>query len=213
MGKGGNDMKIELEQLKSLIDGGDKVAVETYIKQNIEKTDMDALVSINTDVRSYLDSAKDTHHTTALETWKGKNLQPLIDAAVKDATKDSELTDDQKRIAALEQQVADSQAKEARALLRAELTPVATEAKIPVEVLDLIVKVGGEDAKTTFEAIKTAQETTLKAVVDNAFAGGGRNPGGAGGQGGVEEGSFGASLAKSNATTQASIDAQANYFG
>lgn len=203
-------MKLDLEQLKTLIDGGDKVAVETYVKTAIEKTDMDALVSINSDVRSYVDSAKDKHHETALQTYKEKEVPKLIDAAVKEATKGAELTDDQKRIAALEQQVAESQAKEAQALLRAELTPLATEAKIPTKVLDLIVQ-AGDDAKDLFEAVKAEQESTLKALVDDTFKGAGRQPGADGGGGGTT-GSFGEELAKTTNAQQASIEAQSHYF-
>lgn len=204
-------MKLDLEQLKTLIDGGDKVAVETYVKTAIEKADMDALVSINSDVRSYVDSAKDKHHETALQTYKEKEVPKLIDAAVKEVTKGTELTDEQKRIAALEQQVAESQAKEAQALLRAELTPLATEAKIPSKVLDLIVQNGGDDAKTLFEAVKAEQESTLKALVDDTFKGAGRQPGADGGGGGAT-GSFGEELAKSTNAQQASIEAQSHYF-
>ena len=65
-------MKYELEQLKSLVEKGDKAELEAYILKGLEKSDLPSVLTTNTEVKSYFDSEKDKHHRTALETWKSK---------------------------------------------------------------------------------------------------------------------------------------------
>lgn len=202
-------MKLQLSQLQTLVEGGDLTAIESYVKSAIEKSDMQSVYETNSDVKSFIDSAKDTHHTTALETWKSKNLQGLIDEAVKVAN--PEMTEEQKRIADLEKRLAQSDAQTAQAQLLAELSPLAVEAKIPTKVLELIVKNGGDDAKTLFEAVKEEHTNALKTAVDAAFATNGRNPGGGGENPNGKDVSFAEELAANNQNSQA-VQAQDHYF-
>lgn len=203
-------MKLELTKMQELVEGGDLSAIESYVKTAIEKSDMQSVYETNAEVKSFIDSAKDTHHAAALETWKSKNLQTLIDDAVKAAH--PELTDEQKRIAELEKRVAQADAEKTQAQLLAELSPLATEAKIPAKVLELIVKTGGDDAKTLFEAVKEEHTTAIKTAVDAAFVANGRDPGGNGGASGKET-NFAKELAKTSEDTQKAVDAQSHYFG
>ena len=76
-------MKITLEQIRTLVEGGDQAALESYIKSGLEKSDIPSVLETNKEIKSYFDAEKDTHHNKALETWKSNHLQALIDEEVK----------------------------------------------------------------------------------------------------------------------------------
>ena len=65
-------MKIEIEQLKTLAENGDKAALESYILSSIEKSDVETVTATNAEVKSYFDSEKDKHTTAALNTWNAR---------------------------------------------------------------------------------------------------------------------------------------------
>lgn len=207
-------MNLDLDQLKQLIESGDKTAIEEYIKKDaLEKSDMKSVLELNKQVKSFVDSAADTHHAKALQTWKENNLQGLIDTAVEDSKADDEKqTPDQKRIAALEQKLADAEAKALQDKLMAEYTKQAAKDGVPIELLNLVVKGSEEDTKAAYEALTNTYTESVSAAVEAQFKNGGRNPetGGAG-TGGKDANNFGAQLAKN--APKLPENAEAHYFG
>lgn len=138
-------MKINMEQLKALVEAGDTSAIETHILNEalektdvygvLEKGDIVAAAEANKDVLSDLDSIKDTHHQTALGTFKKKELPKLIDAAKEEVRKElnPDETPEQAKIRELEERLNKEQEKNVRAKVRSELLTLATGEEIGLD--------------------------------------------------------------------------------
>lgn len=179
-------MIIDLDQLKTLVEAGDKTALETHIYKALEKGDVSKALATNAAVKSDLDSEKDKHHNTALETWKSNNLQGLIDDAVKQANPTE--TPEQKRIRELEEKIANGEKSAQRAQLKSKALEFATENGLPSKFASkYIERFLGEDENTTtatLSELKADLESVIQEGVDSKFKGNGRTPppGGSGNQ-------------------------------
>ncbi|OMC83354.1 DUF4355 domain-containing protein [Viridibacillus sp. FSL H8-0123] len=202
-------MNIDLEQVKQLAESGDKTAFESYIHKALEKNDVTLVLSTNAEVKSVFDSEKDKHHSTALETWKMNNLQKLIDDKV--AELNPKLTEEQKRIAALEKDLADTKAAAEREKLMTEFTKEAATKGLPVDVLPFLLGTDESSTRERFTTFETAYSTALQKAVDEKFKAGGREVTGAN-SGGTEEGAFGKQLATQNKSNEHLTTARESYF-
>jgi hypothetical protein len=174
-GKGGNDMNIDFEQLKTLVEAGDKSAFTQHIYNVLEKGDILTAATTNTTVKSELDSEKDKHYNTALETWKTNNLSKIIDEEV--SKRNPTETPEQKMIADLQKKFEESENGRKREALMNVALGVATDKGLPKGILDKLL---GDDETATLaniEAFATEYNTTVQAAVDAKFKTGGREPG------------------------------------
>lgn len=207
-------MNISLEQLRTLVEGGDQAALESYIKSGLEKSDMPSVLETNKDIKSYFDAEKDTHHSKALETWKSNHLQGLIDEAVKAAN--PEETPEQKRIRELEEKIANSEKAAALSKLKESALKYATAQGFNAEFASKYVErfLGDDETSTQTtlddfkkdldDLIQTQVKETLKKDSTRHVGGG---TGGAG-----TETSYGAKLAGQTNATQTAVEAQQHYF-
>lgn len=166
-------MKLDLEQLKTLIESGDKTTLESYIFKSFEKEDVALVQAVNADVRSVIDAEKDKHHNKALETWKSNNLEMLIEAEVKKRNPDK--TPEQIELEKLRKEIEDERNARNREKLMNEAIKQATEKGLPVDVLDFFI---GDDEDTTMLNLSKLEEAFNKAVlsqVDNKFKDNGRS--------------------------------------
>ncbi len=166
-------MKLDLEQLKTLIESGDKTTLESYIYKALEKEDVALVQAVNADVRSVIDAEKDKHHNKALETWKSNNLEMLIEAEVKKRNPDK--TPEQIELEKLRKEIEDERNARNREKLMNEAIKQATEKGLPVDVLDFFI---GDDEDTTMSNLSKLEEAFNKAVlsqVDNKFKDNGRS--------------------------------------
>lgn len=177
-GKGGNIMIIDLDQLRTLVEAGDKTALETHIYKALEKGDVSKALTANAAVKSDLDSEKDKHHNTALETWKTNNLQGLIDDAVKVANPTE--TPEQKRIRELEEKIANGEKSAQRAQLKSKALEFATENGLPPKFASKYIErfLGDDETTTTatLSELKTDLESVIQEGVDSKFKDNGRTP-------------------------------------
>lgn len=206
-------MKIEIEALKTLVEAGDKSAIEKHIFVSLEKGDILTAATTNTVVKSDLDSAKDTYHATALETWKKNKLPGLIDEAVKAANPDE--TPEQKQIRELQERL-DAKDKEAQtsALKAKALEHVA--GKLPVEFASKYIDkfLGDDEASTTasLDELKKDLDVIVQAQVEEKLKGSARGGAGGGyGGAGKDELSLGKRLAQEN-TNKTAEEQQAQFF-
>lgn len=166
-------MKLDLEQLKNLVESGDKTTLESYIYKSLEKEDVALVQSINSDVRSVIDAEKDKHHNKALETWKSNNLEILIESEVKKRNPDK--TPEQIELEKLRKEIEDERHARNHEKLMNEAIKQATEKALPVDVLDFFI---GSDEATTMTNLSKLEEAFSKAVlsqVDSKFKDNGRN--------------------------------------
>ncbi|WP_397537867.1 DUF4355 domain-containing protein [Rummeliibacillus pycnus] len=176
-------MKYDLDQLKALVEGGDKATLDTYLYKAIEKEDVALVQKVNADVRSAIDSEKDVHSNKSLETWKANNLESLVDDEVK--KRNPEKTPAEIELEKLKKQFEESEKAREREKLMNNAIKLANDKGLPVDVLDFFI---ADNEENTTANLTKFEETFNKAVqtqVESKFKDGGRipepsNPGGGG---------------------------------
>ncbi|WP_084245222.1 capsid assembly scaffolding protein Gp46 family protein [Planomicrobium okeanokoites] len=172
-------MKINMDKLKELVEAGDNSALEKHVYESLERGDLSAAAAANKDVLSDLDSAKDTHHKTALDTWKTKNLTALVDEEVKKRNPPEE-TPEQKRIRELEEKIENGEKATQRAELKNKAMAYATEHKLPSQFASKYIErfLGDDESATTatLAELKTDLDGLILEAVNQKFKDGGRDP-------------------------------------
>ncbi|WP_162920112.1 DUF4355 domain-containing protein [Paenisporosarcina cavernae] len=170
-------MKYELDQLKTLVEKGDKAALDTYLLKGIEKSDMPSVLTTNAEVKSYIDSEKDKHHSTALETWKSNNLESLVEAEVR--KRNPEETPEQKRIRELEEKIANGEKATKHAELKSKAMQYATDNNLPAKFASKYIDkfLGDDESATTatLGELKEDLDNLVREAVDKKFKENGRN--------------------------------------
>jgi len=167
-------MKYDLEQLKSLIESGDKATLDTYLYKAIEKEDVALVQKVNAAVKSAIDSEKDTHSNKSLETWKTNNLEALVDEEVK--KRNPEKTPEQLELEKLRKEIDDERNARNREALVNKALKVAKEKNLPDDIIDFFI---ADNEENTTANLSKFEETFNKAVqnqVELKFKDGGRNP-------------------------------------
>lgn len=169
-------MKINVEQLKTLVEAGDVSAIETHILNEaleksdiysaLEKGDVVAAAEANKDVLSELDSLKDTHHQKALEKFKKNDVPKLIKDAEDAVRKElaPEETPEQKRIRELEEAFKAEKQKSAHAQIRSKLVELASSEGIELDAA-FVNKHIDRFIPSTFE-VDEHGEIVVQAVID-----------------------------------------------
>ncbi|MCJ0932931.1 DUF4355 domain-containing protein [Virgibacillus halodenitrificans] len=179
--------------------------IKAWLEENKEEKEVEAYLGelrqpTREDVEGFLDSDEgkkllqprlDQNFTKGLNTWKEKNLQKLIDDAVKEANPDE--TPEQKRIRELEEKIQQTEKESQREKLMNKAVKQASEKGLPTDIVSFFI---GEDEESTMNNLGTFEEKYNAAItkaVDEKFKAGGRK---------VDDGdgandSAGASFAKS----------------
>lgn len=173
-------MKIEIEQLKSLVENGDKAALESYILSGIEKSDVETVSKTNDEVKRYFDSEKDKHFGTALETWKSNNLTKIIDEEVnkRNPTKSAAEIEVEK----LRKEIEDERKGRNREALKNKAFAAATTKKLPTDILDFFIADDEDATNENLNKLEAAFQSAVQSAVDGKFKENGRDvhSGGAG---------------------------------
>ncbi|KAA0956638.1 DUF4355 domain-containing protein [Planococcus sp. ANT_H30] len=184
-------MKINLEQFKTLVEAGDNSALEKHIHDSLERGDLVAAATTNKDVLSELDSLKDTHHKTALETWKTNQLPGLIEAKVREANpakSPAEIA-----LEDLQKKFDDSEKARTRETLKNKALSIAAEKKLPTDLLDFFIADDEDSTNENLGKLEAAYNKAVQAAVEDTFKANGRDPKG----GTPSDTSVGATFAKS----------------
>lgn len=205
-------MQVNFETLKTLVEAGDKSAFEKHIFESLEKGDVVVAASNNALVKSELDSEKDKHHNTALETWKTNQLPTLIDEEV--SKRNPQETPEQKRIRELEEKLANQEKENARKTLRENAVKYATgnghDVTFATKWIDKLLGDDETATNATLDDFKTDFDALVQAQVEDKLKGANRNPGG--GSGGGTDLSTGARVAQQNQNKNAE-EQQKKFFG
>lgn len=178
-------MKINIEQLKALVEAGDTSAIETHILNEaleksdvygvLEKGDIVAAAEINEAVKSELDSEKDKHHTKAFKKFETEKLPNLLNAAKENVRKEfnKDETPEQKEIRELKEAFTKEKEKNVRAEVRSKLLTLATGEEIGLDAafiskhIDKFVPKSiqaNENGEYDVESIVTAAKDELKGL-------------------------------------------------
>lgn len=167
-------MKYEIEELKELIESGDKASIDTYLYKAIEKEDVALVQKINADVRSAIDSEKDTHANKHLETWKANHLDTLVEEEVK--KRNPEKTPEQIEIEKLRAEIAAERKEREREALKTSALETLTKESLPTDLLEKLI---GDDADTTtsnVELFKSVVEKVKQSTLDSVYGENGGTP-------------------------------------
>lgn len=151
-----------LELVKDMDDNTDvdEVVSKSYLTLDNFKSKLD-----ESEFKSFMDSEKDKHSSkaiaTALENFKTKDMQKLIDAEVLKRTGDNE-TLEQKQIHELQQQFEALQKEKTHAEMVSKYKDVLNEKKIPSQLVDFLL---ADDEDITNANIDLF-ENSMKAFVD-----------------------------------------------
>lgn len=176
-------MKIEIEQLKTLAENGDKAALESYILSSIEKSDVETVTATNAEVKSYFDSEKDKHTTAALNTWKTNNLDKIVNEELSKRNPGKSPLEIQ--IEELQKKYDDSERANKREKLMNQAIKQATDKGLPVDLLDFFVSDDEESTNANISKLEEAYTRAVQSAVDGKFKDNGRdvNAGGTGSAG------------------------------
>lgn len=157
---------LKSELLDLLKDIQDDTDIDEIVSQNYLNLDNFKKKLEEAEFKSFMDSEKDKHSTkaiaTALDNFKKKDMQKLIDAEVLKRTGDNE-TPEQKKIRELEEQFANLQKEKAKSEMISKYKDVLTEKHIPTNLIDFLL---GEDDDLTNANIDLF-ENSMKEYIDN----------------------------------------------
>lgn len=179
-------MKIDFEQLKTLVESGDKTTLEAHIYKALEKEDVALVQSVNADVRSVIDAEKDKHHSKALDTWKTNNLDTLVDAEV--AKRNPAKSPVEIQLEALQKKYDDSEKAGKREKLMNKAIVQANEKGLPVDLLDYFVSDDEEVTTANLAKLEEVYAKSVQASVEGKFKENGReiDKGGSGTTGSIK---------------------------
>lgn len=203
-------MKVNFEELKTLIEAGDEKAFTQHIFNALEKGDLSAAVTTNAEIKSDFDSEKDKHYNTALETWKTNNLDNLVEEELKKHNPDKSPAE--LELEKLRKQFEDSENARNREALKNKALEVASEKGLPKGVLDFFIADNEENTLANLSTLEQEVQAAIQAGVDAKFKQGGREISGSG-SGAASTGEYGKELAESAVKGNEGLeDARKSYF-
>ncbi len=185
--------KSELTKLIEMLKDDDDID-ETISKSELGKAlansglTLDAFKSKlenDSNFKSFMDSEKDKHYTKALETWKANNLQKEIDTEIKKRYPDEDPKD--KALADMKAQLEQMQKDTARKELTNKALKIATEKKLPSELVDYFVGADEDTTNKNLETLAKVFSTHDEAIKTEILKNGTYKPGGQGGTEPTEE--------------------------
>lgn len=154
--------------------------VKEYLTQNVENEEVKAYLNsfkveptlevfkekIKTDkeFKAFLDSEKDRHSSKSLETWKTNNLNTLIDDEVKKRFPEQDKKDIE--IANLKAQFEQMQKESLRKDLTNKAIKLATDKKLPIELVDYLIGQDEESTIANIEKLESVFSSSVETLVE-----------------------------------------------
>jgi len=128
--------------------------------------------------KKWLQSVVDSKVTQGIKTWQDNNLAKLLaDHAEKEISKRYPAeTDEQKRLKALEQELASEKAARIREALRNKALSEANTKGLPTDLVDHFVGTDEETTLANLAKLEATWKAQLERTVEERFKAGGRTP-------------------------------------
>lgn len=124
--------------------------------------------------KSFIDSMKDTHFNTALETWKSNNLQKLIDAEL--IKKDPKLTPEQLKIEELTKKFEDAEKQRRISEQKSRLKDEMRDQNVDPRIIDLLINNDEDVTKANLQLYVEANKNYIQKEVENRLKDGQYTP-------------------------------------
>lgn len=163
-----------LEEVKQFIqDNMDVPEVKAYVLGFVTPDRVKDFLDSD-DGKKFLQPRLDQYFAKGLETWKNNNLEKLV--ADKIQEKYPAETEQEKRIKALEQKLAQEENARKRQEMEKKAIRLLTENKYPVDLVDFIHASDDNELEAKFQSLKATLEGWAKEVVDGKYKEAGRSP-------------------------------------
>ncbi|WP_425203988.1 DUF4355 domain-containing protein [Priestia megaterium] len=183
---------MNLEEIKSFIDENKeqedvKVFLQGYQSQpSVEELQKFALE--HEEGKKWFDSQRDKHFSKGLETWKTNNLESIIAEELKKRNPDK--TPEQLEIEKLKAQFAELENAKTRETLKNKALTVATEKKLPTNILDFFIGQDEDSTVSNLTAFEEAMQAYVTAQVEERLKGSYTPPSGGDGDKGITKEKF-----------------------
>ena len=124
--------------------------------------------------KSFIDSLKDTHFNTAMETWKTNNLQKLIDAEL--IKKNPSLTPEQLQIQELTKQFETEKSQRQLSEQKSKLKDELRDQNIDPRIVDLLINSDETVTKANIQLYLDANKNYVQKEVENRLKAGQYTP-------------------------------------
>jgi hypothetical protein len=174
-------MELNLEQVKQFLESQKETDdVKAYLQgfKQFSVDEVSKFVNESQDAKKWFDSERDKHFSKGLDTWKTNNLEKLITEEVKKRNPDK--TPEQLEIEKLRADFEAAQRQLALKGVKEKATTLATEKKIPLELLDYFVTDDEEKTNTNLSTFESIMEKYITAKVEERLKGTYQPPGGGG---------------------------------
>ena len=163
-----------LEEVMQFIKDNEKdEKVQAYVKGFVTLDRVQAFLETDEGKR-LMQPRLDSYFAKGLETWKTNNLQKLVDEKVLEMYPAE--TEQEKRIKALEQKLAQEENARKRQEMEKKAIRLLTENKYPVDLVDFIHASDDNELEAKFQSLKATLEGWAKEVVDGKYKEAGRSP-------------------------------------
>ena len=163
-----------LEEVMQFIKDNEKdEKVQAYVKGFVTLDRVQAFLETDEGKR-LMQPRLDSYFAKGLETWKTNNLQKLVDEKVLEMYPAE--TEQEKRIKALEQKLAQEENARKRQEMEKKAIRLLTENKYPVDLVDFIHASDDNELEAKFQSLKATLEGWAKEVVDGKYREAGRSP-------------------------------------
>ncbi|WP_026887716.1 DUF4355 domain-containing protein [Clostridium beijerinckii] len=175
-----NEINELLKDLAEDADIDDVVKGNETLSKLFEKDltidDVKNFLDSNEDGKKYLQQYGDTRVTDGIKSWQKNNLQKLIDDAV--SKTNPQETPEQKMIRELQEKFEQSEKQRTQETLRNKALKVATEKKLPGDLIDYLI---GQDEETTLKNLDNFNDIyskTISQAIEEKLKGGYKPPSG-----------------------------------
>ncbi len=173
---------MKLSDIIAKIQKGEALTAEeiTFL-QNIKPLDHDSVkeyLEKDETGKKLLTSLTDSAVTKGINTFKDKTLPGLIDEEVK--KKNPELTEDQKKIQQLANDLESMKSEANKAKLKNSAITLGTGKKIPIKLIDFLIGSDEDSTNANIELFATEYTNSIASAVQEQFKTNGRKPDGGG---------------------------------
>lgn len=168
-------MAIEnLEEIKSYIESNkDNEEIKNYIGGFITSDRVENFLN-SENGKKILQPKLDSYHSKSLESWKTNNIQKLVDEEVKKRFPEADPKDS--KIKELELKFENMQKEAQRKELTNKALKVATEKKLPTDLIDFFISDNEENTLKNLEKLESIFATHVNAIAEERLKGGYKPP-------------------------------------
>lgn len=163
----------EESEIDSLLENVDLFKLKD--KKELTLDDFKALILNDTNFKSFMDSEKNKYHREALENFKKKDMQTLINAEVLKRTSTNE-TEEQKAIRELNEKLDRLEKEKRHTEMISKYKNILVEKKIPTNLIEYLLSDDDEKTNANIDIFENSMKKYIQSRVDERIKDGSYTP-------------------------------------